>query len=122
MSNTSDRKNGNNDQSSDDEWIGELIWSLTKATGHLLWWAILFPTLSVPAVLTIWVALAHGARAGLLTAVLAVAAYIGWAIVEPSSFTAWVLRPGAPTLAVMVAIRPQLGVGVHPARFDRPAG
>ena len=93
MSNTSNSKNRNNNQSSDDDWIGELIWSLTKAAGQLLWWAILFPTLSIPAVLTIWVAVGHGARAGLLTAALAVAAYTGWAVVEPSSFTAWVTDP-----------------------------
>jgi S-DNA-T family DNA segregation ATPase FtsK/SpoIIIE len=93
MSNTSNRKNHNNNRSSDDDWIGELIWSLTKAAGQLLWWAILFPALSIPAVLTIWVAIGHGARAGLLTAALAVAAYTGWAVAEPSSFTAWVTAP-----------------------------
>lgn len=93
MSNTSNSKNRNNNQSSDDDWIGELIWSLTKAAGQLLWWAILFPTLSIPAVLTIWVAIGHGARAGLLTAALAVAAYTGWAVPEPSSFTVWVTDP-----------------------------
>jgi DNA segregation ATPase FtsK/SpoIIIE, S-DNA-T family len=93
MSNTSNRKNHNNNQSSDDEWIGELIWSLTKAAGYVLWWAVLFPALSIPAILTIWVAIAYGVRAGLLTAALAVAAYTGWAVVEPSSFTAWVLAP-----------------------------
>lgn len=93
MSDTSNRKNRNDNQSSDDDWIGELIWSLIKAAGYLLWWAVLFPALSIPAVLAIWVAVAHGARAGLLTAALAVAAYIGWAVLEPSSFTAWVTEP-----------------------------
>lgn len=93
MSNTSNRKNHNNNQSSDDDWIAELIWSLTKAAGQLLWWAILFPALSIPAILTMWVAITHGARAGLLTAALATAAYIGWAVLESSSFTAWVTDP-----------------------------
>ncbi len=93
MSNTPNRKNHNTNQSSDDDWIGELIWSLIKAAGQLLWWAILFPALSVPAILTIWVAIAHGARAGLLTAALAVAAYTGWAVVNPFSFAAWVTAP-----------------------------
>ncbi|WP_067971444.1 FtsK/SpoIIIE domain-containing protein [Mycolicibacter icosiumassiliensis] len=93
MSNTSNRNNRNTNPSPDDDWVGELIWGLVKAAGQLLWWAILFPTLSIPVVLTIWVAVAHGTRAGLLTVVLAVAAYIGWAVVEPSSFTAWVTAP-----------------------------
>ncbi|GLD42916.1 hypothetical cell division FtsK/SpoIIIE protein [Mycobacterium kiyosense] len=93
MSNTSNRNNRNDNQASDDDWIGELIWGLVKAAGQLLWWAILFPTLSVPVILTIWVAIAHGPRAGLLTAALAGAAFIGWAVLEPSSFTAWVTAP-----------------------------
>lgn len=93
MSNTSNHKNHNTNQSSNDEWIGELIWSLTKAAGQLLWWAILFPTLTIPAVLTIWIAITQGTGAGLLTAALAVAAYTVWAVVEPSSFTAWVIAP-----------------------------
>jgi len=93
MSNTSNRKNRNTSQASDDDWIGELIWSLTKAAGQVLWWAILFPTLSVPVILTIWIAVTQGSRAGLVTAVMVVAAYIGWAVVEPSSFAAWVTVP-----------------------------
>jgi DNA segregation ATPase FtsK/SpoIIIE, S-DNA-T family len=67
MSNTSNRNNRNDNQSSDDDWIGEPIWALVKAAGQLLWWAVLFPALSIPVILTIWVAIAHGPRAGLLT-------------------------------------------------------
>lgn len=93
MSNTSNRNNRNTNQSPDDDWVGELIWGLVKAAGQLLWWAILFPVLSIPVIVSMWVAIAHGPRAGLVTAGLAVAAYIGWAVVEPSSFTAWVTAP-----------------------------
>ncbi|MEY8018899.1 MULTISPECIES: FtsK/SpoIIIE domain-containing protein [Mycobacterium] len=93
MSNTSNRYNRNTNQSSDDDWIGELIWGLVKAAGQLLWWAILFPVLSIPVIVSIWVAIGHGPRAGALTAALAAAAYIGWAALEPSSFTAWVTAP-----------------------------
>ncbi len=93
MSNTSNPNNRNTNQASDDDWIGELIVGLVKAAGQLLWWAILFPVLSIPVIVSIWVAIGHGPRAGLLTAGLAVAAYIGWAVVEPSSFTAWVTDP-----------------------------
>ncbi|WP_407689542.1 FtsK/SpoIIIE domain-containing protein [Mycobacterium sp. HUMS_1102779] len=93
MSNTPNRNNRTTNQASDDDWVGELIWGLVKATGQLLWWAILFPVLSIPVIVSIWVAIAHGPGAGLLTAGLAAAAYIGWAVVEPSSFTAWVSGP-----------------------------
>lgn len=70
MSNTSNRYNRNTNQSSDDDWIGELIWGLVKAAGQLLWWAILFPVLSIPVIVSIWVAIGHGPRAGALTAAL----------------------------------------------------
>ncbi|OBH17314.1 FtsK/SpoIIIE domain-containing protein [Mycolicibacter sinensis] len=92
MSNTPNRKNHNTNQS-DDDWISELIWAGVKATGQLLWWAILFPALSIPAVAAIWVGVGHGARAGLGIALAAVAAYIGWAVLEPASFTRWVSAP-----------------------------
>ncbi|EUA31572.1 putative cell division protein FtsK/SpoIIIE [Mycobacterium intracellulare] len=48
MSNSPNRKNHNNNPSPDDDWIGELIVGLLKAAGYLLWWAILFPSLSIP--------------------------------------------------------------------------
>ena len=54
----------------------------------MLWWAILFPALSIPAVAAIWVSVDHGARAGLGIALAAVAAYIrlgraGTGIIHP---------------------------------------
>ncbi|TVS78045.1 FtsK/SpoIIIE domain-containing protein [Mycobacterium helveticum] len=93
MSNTPNRKHHNNNPSPDDDWIGELIVGLVKATGQLLWWAILFPVLSIPATVALWVAVSHGARAGVLTAVVEIAACSGWAILEPSSFSRWVTNP-----------------------------
>lgn len=93
MSNTPNRKNHNTNQSAEDDWIGELIIGLVKAAGKLLWWAILFPVLSIPATVALWAAVSHGARAGVLTAAVEVAAYIGWAVLEPSSFSRWVTNP-----------------------------
>jgi S-DNA-T family DNA segregation ATPase FtsK/SpoIIIE len=93
MSNTPNRKSHNNNQSSDDDWIGELIWTVVKAAGQLLWWAILFPAVSIPTTVTIWVGVSHGARAGVLTAAIAIGAYLGWSVLEPDSFTARVTAP-----------------------------
>ncbi|BDB44170.1 MULTISPECIES: FtsK/SpoIIIE domain-containing protein [Mycobacterium] len=93
MSNSPNRKNHNNDPSPDDDWIGELIVGLLKAAGYLLWWAILFPSLSIPTVVAIWVGFSHGARAGVLTAVVEAAAYLGWWVCQPASFTRWVSAP-----------------------------
>lgn len=93
MSNTPNRKHHNNNPSPDDDWIGELIVGSVKVTGQLLWWAILFPVLSIPATVALWAAVSHGATAGALTALVEAAAYIGWAVLEPSSFTRWVTNP-----------------------------
>jgi S-DNA-T family DNA segregation ATPase FtsK/SpoIIIE len=93
MSDKTNAKNGNTNQSENDEWLDELIWGLLKAAGYLLWWAILFPAWSVPALIVIWVGLSHGARAGLLTAVLVAAGYSAWAFLKPSSFDGWVVDP-----------------------------
>lgn len=93
MSNTPNRKHHKNNSSLDDDWIGELIIGLVKATGQLLWWAILFPVLSIPATVALWAAVSHGTRAGVLTALVETAAYIGWSVCEPSSFSRWVSNP-----------------------------
>ncbi|MEB3070517.1 FtsK/SpoIIIE domain-containing protein [[Mycobacterium] vasticus] len=93
MSNTPNRKNHNTNQSADDDWIGELIWAGVKATGQLLWWAMLFPVISIPSAAAIWIGLNHGPRSGLAIVVVVFAAYACWAMLEPSSFTAWVSDP-----------------------------
>ncbi len=93
MSNAPNRKSYNNNSSPDDDWIGDLIMAAVKAAGHLLWWAILFPVLSIPAAVALWAAVSHGARAGVVTAAVEVVAYIGWSVCEPSSFDRWVTNP-----------------------------
>ncbi|WP_067975920.1 FtsK/SpoIIIE domain-containing protein [Mycolicibacter icosiumassiliensis] len=93
MSNTPNNKRHNNNPSPDDDWIGELIVAAVKAAGQLLWWAILFPVLSVPVIVALWVTVSHGARAGVLTAIAEIAAYVGWSVCEPSSFSRWVTNP-----------------------------
>lgn len=92
MSDTSNQKN-HNDQSSNDDWIGDLLLSLVKAAGYLLWWAILFPALGIPAAIVSWIAITHGARTGIWTAWGIVAIYVGWALLEPTSFDTWIVAP-----------------------------
>lgn len=58
----SNNKSTNNTQSNNDDWIEDLIVSLFKAVGYLLWWAILFPAISIPIVACIAVAITHGVR------------------------------------------------------------
>lgn len=90
---TSNNKGTNNTQSNSDKWIEDLIMSLFKAAGYLLWWAILFPTISVPIVACIAVAITHGARAGLITALAVSAGYTAWAWLDHRSFHALVSDP-----------------------------
>lgn len=93
MSNSSNSASRSNRESSNDDWIGDLIWSLLKVAGHLFWWAILFPALSVPVFIAIWAAWTHGVRMGIFTVWLAAVAYGAWAFLAPALFTAWVVDP-----------------------------
>nr|WP_096505691.1 FtsK/SpoIIIE domain-containing protein [[Mycobacterium] stephanolepidis] len=93
VSNTSNSKNSNTNQSSNDEWIGELLIGLVKAAGYLLWWAILFPAISIPTVAALVVAVKYGMNAGFLAATGFTVAYGIWAFIDEDSFDAWVFQP-----------------------------
>jgi S-DNA-T family DNA segregation ATPase FtsK/SpoIIIE len=86
----SNKKHTNNTGPDHDDWLEDLVLSLAKATGYLLWWSILFPALSIPIVVSLAVAITHGPRPGLITAIACGAAYAGWAWLDPRSFQAWV--------------------------------
>jgi hypothetical protein len=57
MSDSPNTKRGTGSQRSNDDWIVELtvelIWAMLKAAGYLLWLAILFPAISVPAFISL---------------------------------------------------------------------
>lgn len=58
----SNNKNGNNSQSNDDDWITDLILALFKALGYLLWWAVLFPAVSIPIIASVGIAITVTSR------------------------------------------------------------
>ncbi|WP_134206373.1 FtsK/SpoIIIE domain-containing protein [Mycobacteroides salmoniphilum] len=89
----SNSKNGKTNQSSNDEWIGEILIGLVKAAGYLLWWAILFPAISIPAVAALVVAVNYGMNAGFLSVIGFTVAYGAWAFLDEDSFDAWVFQP-----------------------------
>lgn len=93
MFESSNSKRTKGSQQSDDEWIVVLIWGIVKAVGHLLWLAILFPALSVPAVISLGMTLCYGIVAGMLTAVTFVAGYGTWASLDARSFEVWIVQP-----------------------------
>jgi DNA segregation ATPase FtsK/SpoIIIE, S-DNA-T family len=78
---------------SNDEWIVDLIWALFKAAGYLFWLAILFPAISVPAVISLAVMVCYGIGPGMLSAVGLGAFYGFWAALDPPSFDSWIAQP-----------------------------
>ena len=92
MSQSSKSQRAKETQQSNDDWIVALIWCI-KAVGCLLWLAILFPALSIPAVVSLGMTLCYGIVAGMLTAVTFVAGYGTWAALDARSFEAWIAQP-----------------------------
>ncbi|MBV8178786.1 MAG: cell division protein FtsK [Mycobacterium sp.] len=86
-------RRGNGSQRSNDDWIVELICSMLKAVGYLVWLAILFPALSVPASISLAMMLGYGIGAGMLTAIGLGAGYGLWAALDARSFERWIARP-----------------------------
>ncbi|WP_105366952.1 FtsK/SpoIIIE domain-containing protein [Mycolicibacterium porcinum] len=89
----SNNKNTNNTQSDNDDWFGDLVISLLTAAGYLLWWAVLFPAISVPIIASLTLGITHGPRAGIVGAIAFGAGYMGWAWLDPGSFCSWVTEP-----------------------------
>ncbi|MCA2261250.1 cell division protein FtsK, partial [Mycobacterium avium] len=73
------RNTNNTEQNNDDDWFGDLVMSLFTAAGYLLWWAALFPAISLPIIASLALGITHGPRAGLVCALAPSVAYAGWA-------------------------------------------
>ena len=93
MSYSSNTKGGSGSQRSNDDWIVELIWAMFKAGGYVLWLAILFPAVSVPAFISLVMMLRYGIGVGMLTAVGLAAGYGLWAALDARSFERWIAQP-----------------------------
>ncbi|OOK72160.1 putative cell division FtsK/SpoIIIE [Mycobacterium kansasii] len=89
----SNNKNSNNSGANNDDWIIDPIFSLCKALGYLLWWAVLFPAVSIPIIASAATAITHGPRPGLIIGIAFAATYAGWAWLDPRSFRDWVTEP-----------------------------
>ena len=66
MSNTSNSKNSNKNDGSDD-WIGELLVDIVTGIAHLLGWGLRFPLLGVPVVITCGVGIWQGLNIAMFT-------------------------------------------------------
>ncbi|MDM3946651.1 FtsK/SpoIIIE domain-containing protein [Mycobacteroides abscessus] len=87
------RNANNTEQNNDDDWFGDLVMSLFTAAGYLLWWAALFPAISLPIIASLALGITHGPRAGLVCALAPSVAYAGWAWLDRGSFRGWVTEP-----------------------------
>ncbi|ASL07121.1 cell division protein FtsK [Mycobacterium intracellulare subsp. chimaera] len=87
------KKNTTNNGSDNNDWFEELVMSLFTAAGYVLWWAVLFPAISLPIIASLVLAISHGPRVGLICAIVCSAAYAVWAWLQPGSFRAWVTEP-----------------------------
>lgn len=92
MFDSSNHKRRSETQQSNDDWFVALFWC-AKAVGGLLWLAILFPALSIPALVSLGMTLCYGFGVGMLTAVVLVASYGTWAALDARSFEAWIAQP-----------------------------
>jgi DNA segregation ATPase FtsK/SpoIIIE, S-DNA-T family len=92
MFDSSNPKRRNETQQANDDWFVALFWCI-KAVGCLLWLAILFPALSIPAFVSLGMTLCYGFGAGMLAAVALVAGYGTWAALDARSFEAWIAQP-----------------------------
>ena len=99
--------------------MSALIWCI-KAVGCLLWLAILFPALSIPAVVSLGMTLCYGIVAGMLTQAVAIGL-----IAATTGFAAWALGAvllGVGTAMVYPTLLAAIGDVAHPAWRARSIG
>ena len=73
-----------------DETITIIVTGLAKALGVLMWWSILFPMISVPTLVSLWLGFTVGPIFGVLLAALSALALVAWSQIWPASFDQWV--------------------------------
>ena len=96
MSPSSNPHGNNRSHSTESEWdetVTVIVTGLGKALGVLLWWSILFPMISVPALVSLWLGFMAGPIFGILFAAGSASAMVAWSQFWPTSFDAWVTAP-----------------------------
>lgn len=93
MYDTSNTHNGNDSRTTESDWdetITLIVTGLAKGFAILIWWSVLFPMLSVPALLSLWVGYRCAPILGLLVAAASGIALAAWAYLSPAVFEEWV--------------------------------
>jgi DNA segregation ATPase FtsK/SpoIIIE, S-DNA-T family len=73
-----------------DETVTLIAIGLAKVLGILIWWSALFPMISIPVMVSLWVGFHYVPIAGLLIATGSGSALAAWAFLSPDSFNQWV--------------------------------
>jgi DNA segregation ATPase FtsK/SpoIIIE, S-DNA-T family len=93
----SSKPNGNNKsrstESAWDQTVAVIATGLAKAFKVLVWWSILFPMISTPTLMSLWLWLIAGPIFGIVLATLSALALVAWSLIWPASFDEWVTAP-----------------------------
>jgi DNA segregation ATPase FtsK/SpoIIIE, S-DNA-T family len=93
----SSKPHGNNkSRSTESEWdqtVTIIATRLAKALKVLVWWSILFPMISAPILMSLWLWLIAGPIFGIALAALSALALVAWSLAWPASFDEWVTAP-----------------------------
>jgi S-DNA-T family DNA segregation ATPase FtsK/SpoIIIE len=90
---SSNARNNNASGSFESDWdetITLLFVGLAKGLGILIWWAVLFPMVSVPALVSLWTGFQISPILGLLIASASGVGLAAWAYLSPGSFDEWI--------------------------------
>jgi DNA segregation ATPase FtsK/SpoIIIE, S-DNA-T family len=75
-----------------EETITIIVVALAKAAAVLVWWSVLFPMISIPMLLSLWIGFCYGPVRGVGLAAVAGLALTVWPEISPASFQHWVTQ------------------------------
>jgi DNA segregation ATPase FtsK/SpoIIIE, S-DNA-T family len=93
MSSSSKAHGNNKSHSAKSEWdetVTIIATGLAKTLKVLVWWSILFPMISAPIFMSLWLWLIAGPIFGIVLAALSALALAAWSLIWPASFDKWV--------------------------------
>lgn len=93
----SSKPHGNNkSRITESEWdqtVTNIATGFAKAIKVLVWWSILFPMISFPILMSLWLWLIAGPIFGIILAAISALALVAWSLGWPASFDEWVTAP-----------------------------
>ncbi len=114
-----DARGGNKSKNAtDDAWEAVLV-GAAKLIGLMAWWAVRFPLVSTPIVVSLGATALTGWRLGVVVIVVCAIGYGLWRHLDRESFHRLVSGSDPGVIADLVAIQTVLGAGVHAASPDR---